>query len=78
MKAKDIRTMDAGKRNEELEALRKELFNLRMQKATGQLANNARVTVVRRDIARLKTVANEQKGKTAPRNSRPRPRARAP
>ncbi|OGI41161.1 MAG: 50S ribosomal protein L29 [Candidatus Muproteobacteria bacterium RBG_16_62_13] len=65
MKAKDIRTMDAGKRNEELEALRKELFNLRMQKATGQLANNARVTVVRRDIARLKTVANEQKGKTA-------------
>lgn len=65
MKAKDIRTMDAGKRNEELEALRKELFNLRMQKATGQLANNARVSVVRRDIARLKTVANEQKGKTA-------------
>jgi len=65
MKAKDIRTMDAGKRNEELEALRKELFNLRMQKATGQLANNARVTVVRRDIARLKTVANEQKGKMA-------------
>jgi large subunit ribosomal protein L29 len=65
MKAKDIRTMDAGKRNEELEALRKELFNLRMQKATGQLANAARVTVVRRDIARLKTVMNEQKGKTS-------------
>ena len=65
MKAKDIRTMDAGKRNEELEAMRKELFNLRMQKATGQLANNARVSVVRRDIARLKTVMNEQKGKTA-------------
>lgn len=65
MKAKDIRTMDAGKRNEELEALRKELFNLRMQKATGQLANAARVTVVRRDIARLKTVMNEQKGKAS-------------
>ncbi len=65
MKAKDIRTMDAAKRNEELEAMRKELFNLRMQKATGQLANNARVSVVRRDIARLKTVMNEQKGKTA-------------
>ncbi len=65
MKAKEIRTMDAGKRNEELEALRKELFNLRMQKATGQLANNARVTIVRRDIARLKTVANEQKGKAS-------------
>ncbi len=65
MKAKEIRTMDAGKRNEELEALRKELFNLRMQKATGQLANNARVSVVRRDIARLKTVMNEQKGKSA-------------
>jgi large subunit ribosomal protein L29 len=63
MKAKDIRALDAGKRTEELEALRKELFNLRMQKATGQLANSARVTVVRRDIARLKTVMNETKGK---------------
>ncbi len=64
MNAKDIRTMDEGKRREELEALRKELFNLRMQKATGQLANAARVSAARRDIARLKTVMNEQKGKS--------------
>jgi len=63
MKAKDIRAMDAAKRNEELEAMHKELFNLRMQKATGQLGNHTRISAVRRDIARLKTVMNEQKGK---------------
>jgi large subunit ribosomal protein L29 len=60
MKAKDIRTMDADKRREELAGLLKEQFNLRMQKATGQLANSARLKAVRRDIARLKTVANEK------------------
>jgi len=64
MKAKDIRAMDATKISGELEALHKEMFNLRMQKATGQLGNSARIPAVRRDIARLKTVMNEQKGKS--------------
>jgi large subunit ribosomal protein L29 len=60
MNAKDIRAMDAEKRQKELEGLLKEQFNLRMQKATGQLANSARMRAVRRDIARLKTVMNEK------------------
>ncbi len=60
MKAKDIRTMDGDKRIQEMTALLKEQFNLRLQKATGQLANNARVRAVRRDLARIKTVMNEK------------------
>lgn len=54
--------MDAAKRGEELQGLLKEQFNLRMQKATGQLANTARLRAVRRDIARLKSVTNEKTG----------------
>jgi large subunit ribosomal protein L29 len=62
MKAKDIRAMDASKRNEELAGLLKEQFNLRMQKSTGQLGSTAGIKRVRRDIARLKTVMNEKTG----------------
>lgn len=46
--------------NEELEKLKKEQFNLRFQKATGQLENTSRVRVVRRDIARVKTALNQK------------------
>lgn len=59
MKASDIKAMDASKRNEELEGLLREQFNLRMQNTTGQLANNSRIKKVRRDIARIRTVMNE-------------------
>lgn len=59
MKASDIKAMDASKRNEELEGLLREQFNLRMQNTTGQLANNSRLKLVRRDIARIRTVMNE-------------------
>jgi large subunit ribosomal protein L29 len=62
MKAKDIRAMDASKRNEELAGLLKEQFNLRMQKSTGQLGSTAAIKRVRRDIARLKSVMNEKTG----------------
>jgi len=62
MKAKDIRTMSAEDRSKELDGLLREQFNLRMQNATGQLANNAKLKAVRRDIARLKTVMNEKAG----------------
>ena len=63
MKAKDIRAMDAGARSKELQGLLREQFNLRMQKATGQLANSANVRKVRRNIARLRTVMSQEKGK---------------
>ena len=65
MKAKEIRSMDATKREQELEGLLREQFNLRMQNTSGQLANNAQLKQVRRDIARIKTVTNEEKGKQA-------------
>jgi large subunit ribosomal protein L29 len=60
MKAKDIRAMDGEKRNQEIAALLKEQFNLRLQKATGQAGNTARLRSVRRDLARFKTVMNEK------------------
>jgi large subunit ribosomal protein L29 len=44
----------------ELQALLKEQFGLRMQKATQQLANNAKIPAVRRDIARVKTLLNQK------------------
>lgn len=65
MDAKNIRTMDSAKRKEELEGLLREQFNLRMQNSTGQLANNTRMRKVRRDIARIKTVMNEERSKSA-------------
>ncbi len=65
MKVKDMKAMDAPKRDVELESLLREQFNLRMQNSTGQLGNNAQLKQVRRDIARIKTVINEEKGKSA-------------
>lgn len=65
--AKDYRAMDKETRTKELEGLLREQFNLRMQKATAQLANSAAIAKVRRNIARLRTVIregmNEDKGK---------------
>ena len=60
MKATDIRTKTPDQLNDELGALKKEQFNLRFQKATGQLEKTSRVKEVRRDIARIKTIAAEQ------------------
>ncbi|HEY5682810.1 MAG TPA: 50S ribosomal protein L29 [Sulfuricaulis sp.] len=62
MKAKDFREMDAAVRQKEMTDMLREQFNLRMQKATGQLANTANLTKVRRNIARLRTVMNEKSG----------------
>jgi large subunit ribosomal protein L29 len=56
MKASDVRAMSADQRKDELLKLKKEQFNLRFQKATGQIENTARIRQVRRDIARLKTM----------------------
>ncbi|MEZ5781736.1 MAG: 50S ribosomal protein L29 [Rhizobiaceae bacterium] len=60
MKATDIRTKTPDQLTDELGALKKEQFNLRFQKATGQLEKTSRVKEVRRDIARIKTIAAEQ------------------
>jgi large subunit ribosomal protein L29 len=58
--AKDIREMESTRINEEIVALKKELFDLRFQQATGQLENTARISKVKKDIARMKTVLNER------------------
>jgi large subunit ribosomal protein L29 len=61
MKADDIRAMTLDQIEDEVLKLKKEQFNLRFQRATGQLENTARVREVRRDIARLKTVAQHKR-----------------
>jgi large subunit ribosomal protein L29 len=58
MKAEDVRAMTPDQLKDELLKLKKEQFNLRFQKATGQLENTTRVRQVRRDIARLKTISH--------------------
>ena len=61
MKAGDLRTRTADELTDQAETLGKEIFNLRFQRATGQLENTSRVREVRRDIARLKTVAKTKR-----------------
>jgi large subunit ribosomal protein L29 len=61
MKSADARAMSPDQIDDEVLKLKKEQFNLRFQRATGQLENTARVRVVRRDIARLKTIANQKR-----------------
>jgi large subunit ribosomal protein L29 len=62
MKPTDIRAMTIDQIDDEVLKLKKEHFNLRFQRASGQLENTARVREVRRDIARLKTVAHSKRG----------------
>ncbi|MFP4560261.1 MAG: 50S ribosomal protein L29 [Thiohalorhabdus sp.] len=59
-KAEDIRNLSAEERAQKLKDLRDEQFNLRFQHSTGQLENTARMRQVRREIAQVKTVMNEQ------------------
>jgi len=61
MKAADLRVMTIDQLGDELMKLRKERFNLRFQRATGQLENTTRVREVRRDIARLKTIVRQKR-----------------
>jgi large subunit ribosomal protein L29 len=58
--AGNFRTMSPDQLNDELVKLRKEQFNLRFQKATGQLEKTARVRIVRRTIARINMVLGEK------------------
>ncbi len=60
-KASDLRANTDDQLQDELLQLKKEQFNLRFQRATGQLEGTARLKVVRRDIARIKTVMHERR-----------------
>ena len=60
MKAADARAFTTDQLKEELAKLKKEQFNLRFQKATGQLEKASRVNEVRKDIARVKTIARQK------------------
>jgi large subunit ribosomal protein L29 len=66
MKAEDIRIMSPDQLDEQLVRLKKEQFNLRFQRASGQLENTSRVREVRRDIARIKTVQVEKRNGAGP------------
>jgi large subunit ribosomal protein L29 len=61
MKAADVRGMTVDQLDDEVLKLKKEQFNLRFQGATGQLENTARIRVVRRDIARMQTIARQKR-----------------
>jgi len=61
MKAGDARAMTPDQLSDELMKLKREQFNLRFQRATGQLENTGRVREVRRDIARVKTIAAQKR-----------------
>jgi large subunit ribosomal protein L29 len=61
MKASDARAMSPDQLEDEVLKLKKEQFNLRFQRATGQLENTTRVREVRRDIARIKTIAQQKR-----------------
>ena len=60
-----FKTLTVDQLDEELIKLKKEQFNLRFQKASGQLENTARVRFVRRDIARIMTIARQKRGAAA-------------
>ena len=65
MKAKDLRELSAAELNQKLADLKAELFNLRFQHSVNQLENPLRLAVVRKDIARVKTLIGENEHKKA-------------
>ena len=60
VKAQELRDKTPDQLRDQLASLKKEAFNLRFQKATGQLENTSRMQVVRRDAARVKTILNQK------------------
>ncbi len=63
MKANELREIDSSELVLKESSLRQELFNLRFQKATGQLGNTAMIAKTKKDLARVKTILNELKNK---------------
>ena len=61
MRAEDVRAKTADELVDALRDLKKEQFNLRFQRATGQLESSARVRIIRRDIARIKTILGQRR-----------------
>ena len=59
--ASDFKTMSLDQLDDQLMKLKKEQFNLRFQRASGQLENTARIRLIRRDIARVKTAASSKR-----------------
>ena len=76
MKAVDVRAMTLDQIDDEVLKLKKEQFNLRFQRATGQLENTSRVRVIRRDVARLKTITAQKRAGSMP-DIAPKPKAEA-
>jgi large subunit ribosomal protein L29 len=65
MKAEEFKGMSPDQLNDQVARLKKEQFNLRFQRATGQLENTARVRSIRRDIARVKTLQAQRRKEAA-------------
>jgi large subunit ribosomal protein L29 len=65
MKAEEFKGMSPDQLNDQVARLKKEQFNLRFQRATGQLENTARVRTIRRDIARIKTLQVQRRREAA-------------
>ena len=70
MKSQDVRAKTDDELKGQVDELKKEQFNLRFQRASGQLENTARVRQVRRDLARAKTILGERARKAAPQEKR--------
>ena len=68
MKAQELTSKTPDQLKDQLVALKKEAFNLRFQQATGQLESTARMRAVRRDVARVKTLLNQQAAQAAAAN----------
>jgi len=64
-KGDDFRAKSADELNDQLAGMKKEQFNLRFQRANGQAENTGRIRVLRRDIARVQTILNEQRRASA-------------
>ena len=65
MKAQELKAKTPDELRDALVALKKEAFNLRFQQATGQLENTARMRIVRKEVARIKTVLNQKAAEAA-------------
>ena len=65
-RAPDLRTRSDDELSEQVDNLGKEIFNLRFQRASGQLENTTRVRQVRREIARIKTILGERRRQASP------------
>ena len=77
MKTSDARAMTVDQLDDEVLKLKKEQFNLRFQRATGQLENTSRVRVIRRDIARIKTIARQKRVGQEPAQGAAEPKQKA-